>query len=136
MLTRYADVTPNAGLRYNYIKRHGYVDGADQSVSGNNIDILTAVTGVTLAKDYGAFRPSAYLNFTYDLVSDRENATVGLTNGASYTIDGKRLNRFGTEAGVALEYNCGNWDFVAGYDFGARKHYTSHLGMFTAKYNF
>ena len=61
VITRYADITPNAGLRYNYIKRHGYEDGANQKISGSNSDILTGVVGLKAAKSYGGFRPSAYV---------------------------------------------------------------------------
>ncbi|MBR1824965.1 MAG: autotransporter outer membrane beta-barrel domain-containing protein [Alphaproteobacteria bacterium] len=136
VLTRYADVTPNAGLRYNYIKRHGYVDGAGQDISGSNSDILTGVAGLKVAKNFGGFRPSAYVNFTYDFVSDRDSAVVNLTNGASYHVSGKRLNQFGTEAGAAIEYNCGGWSVAASYDYAGRRHFNSHTGMLTAKYSF
>lgn len=134
--TRYADFTPSAGLRYNYTKRHGYEDGANQKISGSNSDVLTGVVGLKAAKNYGAFRPSVYVNFTYDMVSDREKVSIGLPNGSGYTISGKRLNKFATEAGAALEYNCGDWTFTANYDYVGRKHFNSHMGMLTAKYSF
>ncbi|MBR6355756.1 MAG: autotransporter outer membrane beta-barrel domain-containing protein [Alphaproteobacteria bacterium] len=135
-ITRYAEVSPNVGLRYNYIKSHGYEDSVNQSVSGDNSDVLTGVAGVKIAKNYGGFRPSAYVNFTYDMVSDRDSVKVRLPNGSGYTINGKRLKQFGTEAGAALEYNSGAWTFTANYDYTGRKHFNSHLGMLTVKYSF
>ena len=88
------------------------------------------------AKNYGAFRPSAYVNFVYDMISDRDSATVNLKNGSSYNVSGKRLNQFGVEAGAVLEYKCGDWDFAVNYDYAGRKRFNSHTGMLTAKYNF
>lgn len=135
-ITRYAEVSPNVGLRYNYIKSHGYEDSVNQRVSGDDNDVLTGVAGVKIAKNYGSFRPSAYVNFTYDMISDRDNVTVRLPNGSEYSITSKRLKQFGTEAGAALEYNCGDWTFTANYDYTGRKHFNSHMGMLTAKYSF
>ena len=136
MASNFADISPNIGLRYNYIKRHSYNDGANQDISGNNSDILTGVVGLKAAKSFGGFRPSVYVNLTYDVISDKDNATVNLTNGSRYSIGGKRLNRFGAEAGAALEYNCHNWDVIANYDYSGRKHFNSHSGMLTVKYHF
>jgi hypothetical protein len=54
-----------------------------------------------------------------------------LPNGSGYTISGKRLNKFATEAGAALEYNCGDWTFTANYDYVGRKHFKSSSGKKT-----
>ena len=141
-ITEYGDITPMGGLRYNHIRRHGYKDTATQVVSGKDIDVLTAVAGVKIAKDgYGIgchlFRPEAYVGVTYDLVSDRDNAVVNLANGASYTVYGKRLNRFGVEAGVGLTAELtdklsANINYMGGF----RKDYQNHTGMIGLKYAF
>lgn len=79
--------------------------------------------------------PKARVAFTYDILSDNSNATVNIGNGV-YDVKGKKLNRFGVEAGVGAEISVGDWDFSAEYDLGARKDYTSHTGMLKIKYNF
>ena len=134
-------VTPEAGLRYYRIKRHGYNDSAAQAVSGKDMDMLTAVAGARFGKDYTlanhTVRPEGYVGVTYDLVSDRDNAVVGLANGASYAVHGKRLNRFGVEAGAGITAELtdrlsANISYMGGF----RKDYQSHTGMIGLKYAF
>jgi len=131
--------TPEAGLRYTYIKQDSYTDTLGQHVRADDVDVLTAVLGanysMTLkAKDI-TWSPKAHLSFTYDLSSDDANATVNIGSSV-YDIKGKRLERFGMETGAGVEASIGNWDFTAEYDLGVRKDYTSHTGMLKAKYNF
>ncbi|MBR2136888.1 MAG: autotransporter domain-containing protein [Alphaproteobacteria bacterium] len=142
MATEHVDLTPQAGLRYNHIKRHGYVDGLGQNIGGKNLDILTAVAGVKISKDmYGLackwIRPEAYLGITYDLKSNRDNAFVKLGNGASYAVHGKRLARFGIEAGAGLTAELtdrlsANINYLGAF----RDDYKDHTGMIGLKYNF
>lgn len=109
--TLYAmDMTPQIGLRYNYIKRHGYKDGADQYVSGKNMDIFTGLMGINISKDLYwheclKFRPELYGGLSYDFVSNRDNAIVNVAGGEGYVVKGKRLNRMGFQisAGVTSE---------------------------------
>lgn len=142
IITPNVDITPQAGLRYNHIKRKGYTDGLKQKVSGKNTDILTAVGGVKFAKDlYGIgcnlFRPEAYLGVTYDLVSDRDNAVVNLSNGSQYTVHGKRLPRLGVEAGAGLTAHVtDNLSANINYIGGFRKDYKEHTGLVGLKYQF
>ncbi|MBP1531975.1 MAG: autotransporter outer membrane beta-barrel domain-containing protein, partial [Alphaproteobacteria bacterium] len=136
LVTKYVDIIPNAGLKYNYINRHTYTDSADQRVLANDISVLTAIGGLNAAKSFGDWRTSAYVNLVYDLTSNRDYAAVNLTNGAGYVISGKRLNRFAVEAGAAVEYNYNDWDFIAGYDYEGRSHFRSHTSTLTAKYHF
>ncbi len=141
-LGKYVDLTPQMGLRYNYIRRHGYVDTAGQNVSGKNIDTFTGLFGVKISDDlYGIdclpMRPEMYLGMTYDFVSNRDNAIVGLTNGSSYVINGRRLDRFGYEvgAGVTMDFTeklAMNLNYLGGF----RAHYQNHTALLGMKYDF
>ena len=74
---------------------------------------------------------------TYDLVSDKENAVVGLLNGSSYFVEGERLDRFGVEAGLGLTVDVNdNVEAAVGYEGRFREDYTDHTGMISAKYKF
>ena len=101
------DITPQMGLRYNYIKRHGYKDGADQYVSGKNMDIFTGIAGLAISKDLYwheclKFRPELYGGLSYDFVSNRDNAIVNVAGGEDYVVKGKRLNRMGFQVGAGI----------------------------------
>ena len=136
------DVTPVGGLRYNRIHRDSYTDTADQRVSSDTMDVLTAVAGVKVGKDFETckgthWRPEARLAMTYDITSDKENAVVGLLNGSSYFVEGERLDRFGIEAGLGLTVDVNdNVEAAVGYEGRFREDYTDHTGMVSAKYKF
>lgn len=142
IVTEYANLTPQAGLRYNHIKRHGYVDGVGQHISGKNMDVLTAVGGVRIAKDMYGFkckyiRPEAYLGVTYDLMSNRDDSVVKLSNGSSYAVHGKRLARLGIETGVGLTAELtNNLSTNINYIGAFREDYQDHTGLIGLKYNF
>ena len=139
------DVTPEAGLRYNNIHRDNYVDSAGQAVKAETMDVLTAVAGLKVGKDlvscFGLhevyWRPEARLAATYDLISDKENAVVSLSNGSGYVVKGQRLNRFGIEAGADVTfYLSPDVESSVGYEGKFRKDYQDHTGYVSAKYKF
>ena len=139
------DVTPEAGLRYNNIHRDNYVDGAGQAVKAETMDVMTAVAGLKVGKDlvscFGLhevyWRPEARLAATYDLISDKENAVVSLSNGSGYVVKGQRLNRFGIEAGADVTfYLSSDVESSVGYEGKFRKDYQDHTGYVSAKYKF
>lgn len=136
------NVTPSAGLRYNRIKRDGYKDTVGQDISSRTMDVLTAVTGVSVSKEFRTcsgiyWKPEARLAMTYDLTADKDNAVIGLTNGSSYFVEGERLDRFGIEAGLGLTVDVNdNLEAVVGYEGRFREDYTDHTGMISAKYKF
>ena len=133
----YGIFTPEAGLRYYHIKQDGYTDALGQSVKEDKIDILRAVAGVRMTKDFGRFRPEAYIGLTYDISNDRGNTTVNLANGSSYTVPGKRLNKLGYETSIGLETKLDDHLSVSVSYIGAyRDNYQEHTGMFNLKYNF
>ena len=139
------DVTPEAGLRYNNIHRDNYVDSAGQAVKAETMDVMTAVAGLKVGKDlvscFGVrsfyWRPEARLAATYDLISDKENAVVSLSNGSGYVVKGQRLNRFGIEAGADVTfYLSSDVESSVGYEGKFRKDYQDHTGYVSAKYKF
>ena len=139
------DVTPEAGLRYNNIHRDNYVDSAGQAVKAEIMDVMTAVAGLKVGKDlvscFGLhevyWRPEARLAATYDLISDKENAVVSLSNGSGYVVKGQRLNRFGIEAGADVTfYLSPDVESSVGYEGKFRSHYQDHTGYVSAKYKF
>ena len=139
------DVTPEAGLRYNNIHRDNYVDSAGQAVKAETMDVMTAVAGLKVGKDlvscFGLhevyWRPEARLAATYDLISDKENAVVSLSNGSGYVVKGQRLNRFGVEAGAGVTfYLSQDVESSVGYEGKFRKDYQDHTGYVSAKYKF
>ena len=139
------DVTPEAGLRYNNIHRDNYVDSAGQAVKAETMDVMTAVAGLKVGKDlvscFGLhevyWRPEARLAATYDLISDKENAVVSLSNGSGYVVKGQRLNRFGIEAGADVTFHLSpDVESSVGYEGKFRKDYQDHTGYVSAKYKF
>ncbi len=139
------DVTPEAGLRYNNIHRDNYMDSAGQAVKAETMDVMTAVAGLKVGKDlvscFGVrsfyWRPEARLAATYDLISDKENAVVSLSNGSGYVVKGQRLNRFGVEAGAGVTfYLSPDVESSVGYEGKFRSHYQDHTGYVSAKYKF
>ena len=139
------DVTPEVGLRYNNIHRDNYVDSAGQAVKAETMDVLTAVAGLKVGKDlvscFGLhevyWRPEARLAATYDLISDKENAVVSLSNGSGYVVKGQRLNRFGVETGAGVTfYLSPDVESSVGYEGKFRSHYQDHTGYVSAKYKF
>lgn len=136
------NVTPEAGLRYVHISQDAYTDDAGQRVSANDLDILTAVAGAKVAKDFELangmnLRPEARLAMTYDLANDSSNSIVSLANGSAYTVDGEALDRFGVEAGLGVTADIrDNLSVSAGYEGKFRDHYEDHTGLLSAKYKF
>ncbi len=133
-------LTPHVGARYLHIEQDSYTDTAGQRIETDNSDILTAVAGASYGYDITTenvvFTPELRLAATYDIISDNANATVAI-GSASYTSDGRRLPRFGVEAGVGLKWNIAQrMDINLDYDASIRRRYTSHTGTISLKYNF
>lgn len=136
------DVTPEAGLRYAHISQDGYTDALGTSVAANESDILTAIVGAKVAKDYALdsdtiIRPELRAAVTYDLVDDANNSNVVLANGVAYRVNGEKLNRLGFELGAKVATDVSdNWEISLAYEGGFREDYQNHTGMLNAKYKF
>lgn len=136
------DVTPEAGLRYAHISQDGYTDALGTSVAANDSDILTAIVGAKVAKDFALdsdtiIRPELRAAVTYDLVDDANNSNVVLANGVAYRVNGEKLNRLGFELGAKVATDVSdNWEISLAYEGGFREDYQNHTGMLNAKYKF
>lgn len=136
------DVTPEAGLRYAHISQDGYTDALGTSVAANDSDILTAIVGAKVAKDFALdsdtiIRPELRAAVTYDLVDDANNSNVVLANGVAYRVNGEKLNRLGFELGAKVSTDVSdNWEISLAYEGGFREDYQNHTGMLNAKYKF
>ncbi|MBR6355964.1 MAG: autotransporter outer membrane beta-barrel domain-containing protein, partial [Alphaproteobacteria bacterium] len=129
--------TPELGARYYRIKRHSYTDSAMQKVSGNNMDLLRTTFGVKAETTYNRFKPNAYLGVMYDVVSDSDNAVVSLGNGESYTVNGKKMPRFGVELGIGSMVSLtDHFEIGIGYEAKFREKYQDHSGWASIKYTF
>ena len=135
-------LTPEVGLRYVHIKQDAYKDYADQSVSGNDSDILTGVIGAKFSMEAMinrclTIKPEFHVAATYDMINDDVNSVVTLANGSAYAVDGEALDRFGMEfgAGITAEVN-DNVEFSLGYEGKFREDYQDHTGLINAKYKF
>ncbi len=132
-------LTPEMGLRYLDVDADSYQDGM-QRIRSNHDDVLTAVAGIKYTTDVKTkdviFKPTARLSATYDVMSDNSRANVSVIGGNNYAIDGKRLHRFGVEAGAGVTASVDNIDITLEYMGAFRQDYKSQGGMLKARYNF
>lgn len=136
------DVTPEAGLRYVHISQDAYYDRLGNRTGSNDSDILTAVIGTKVAKNYAldsetVIRPELKAAVTYDLIDDGNNANVVLANGAAYRVNGEKLDRLGFELGAKVATDVtDNLEISAGWEGRFRKDYNDQTAMLNAKYKF
>ena len=136
------DITPEFGLRYMHIEQDAYTNKLGSRVAKNSDDVLTAVAGVKVARNYRlnngtTLRPEFNAAVTYDLFDADNSANVLLANNAAYRVNGEKLNRLGFEIGGKLTNNVTDKvEVSAGYFTRVREDYQDHTLMFDAKYNF
>ncbi len=136
------NLTPEAGLRYLHISQDAYTDTADQYISANDSDVLTAVVGAKMSKEYVlennmVLRPEVRLAVTYDLFNDDASSVVALTNDAAYRVSGEALDRFAVEFGAGLSAGISdNVEVSLSYEGQFRDDYDNHTGLLNAKYKF
>ncbi len=134
-------ITPQAGLRWHHINRHGYTDTALQTVSGHNTGILSGVAGLHIQnnseiKGY-KIHPSLYAGITYDFNSGKDGGVVTLTNGTNYRYEGATLKRLAVEVSPSIAYDVTDKLSVAIEYTGAfRKHYHNHTASMGINYQF
>lgn len=130
-------LTPEVGLRYYRIQRHGYQDNIGQDISGKNLDVLRGVFGLHTSYEFGMFKPEVYAGIAYDFVRDSDSAVVSLPNGTSYMVQGDHMKRFGYEFNVGLNAQLtDNTSAYLGYEGKYREHYQDHTGTLNLRYSF
>ena len=134
-------ITPELGLRYMHVNADDYKNSMDVKISAKDSDFLTGVLGAkyafsVVADRYTTFVPQLNAAIKYDMLSDKNIATVVMPGVDSYTLNGERLSRLGGEFGVGLTMKHRSLDFSINYDIDVRKDYTSQTGMLKFRYNF
>lgn len=134
-------ITPQAGLRWHRINRHGYTDTALQTISGHNTDILSGVAGLRIQNNSEIkghkIHPSLYAGITYDINSGKDGGVVTLTNGTSYHYEGATMKRFAVEVSPSITYDITDkLSFAVEYTGAFREHYQNHTASVGVNYQF
>ncbi len=134
-------ITPELGLRYIHVTADDYTNSFGVKTHMDNANFLTGILGAkyafnVVAGKYTTFMPQLNAGFKYDLLSDKNIATVTMPGINSYTMDGERLSRIGGEFGIGLGMKYRNLDIALNYDIDVRKDYTSQTGMLKLRCNF
>ena len=142
LLPRGMIVTPEIGARYVVMDMKNYKDSADQYVKAETAETLTAIGGLKLARPFQmsdslVFTPEIFGYATYDVISDEMNTAVTMPNGNSYQTVGRRLEKFGAEAGARFSFVINDtFDFTMSYEGTFRKDYTGHGVLLGLKASF
>lgn len=126
-------ITPMVGARYLHVTTDGherllgYVDDSKSS-------FLSAVAGLKYAfdiQDTGSVRwtPELRALATYDVIADKNGATVYVPGGSIYHVAGDRMSRGGGELGMGLTAEWRGLELSLNYDLQLREDYLSHTGM-------
>ncbi|MBR0212098.1 MAG: autotransporter domain-containing protein, partial [Alphaproteobacteria bacterium] len=134
-------LTPELGLRYMHVMADDYTNSLGVKTKSDNTNFLTGVLGAkyafnVVADKYTTFIPQLNAALKYDMLSDKNTATVTMPGVDAYTLDVERLSRFGGEFGIGLGMKHRSLDFSINYDIDVRKDYTSQTGMLKFRYNF
>ena len=134
-------LTPELGLRYMHVMADDYTNSLGVKTKSDNTNFLTGVLGAkyafnVVADKYTTFVPQLNAGIKYDMLSDKNVATITMPGVDAYTLDVERLSRFGGEFGIGLGMKHRGMDFSINYDIDVRKDYTSQTGMLKFRYNF
>ena len=134
-------LTPELGLRYMHVMADDYTNSLGVKTKSDNTNFLTGVLGAkyafnVVADKYTTFIPQLNAAIKYDMLSDKNVATITMPGVDAYTLDVERLSRFGGEFGIGLGMKHRGFDFSINYDIDVRKDYTSQTGMLKFRYNF
>lgn len=134
-------ITPELGLRYMHVNANDYANSYGINTHIDDTDFLTGVIGAKYAFNVVATRhltlvPQLNAGVKYDLLSDKNTATVAMPGVNAYTLDGNRLKRVGGEFGIGLGMQYRELNVSVNYDIDVREDYTSQTGMLKFRYNF
>ena len=134
-------ITPELGLRYMHVNANDYANSYGIKTAIDDSNFLTGIIGGRYAFNVVAnkqltFAPQLNAGLKYDLLSDKQTATVAMPGLAAYTLDGNRLNRIGGEFGIGLGMQYHNFEMSVNYDIDVREDYTSQTGMLKFRCNF
>jgi outer membrane autotransporter protein len=145
--TKKLEVTPFAGLGYNYLYMNKYKEkGANAlnlSVSGEGFHQLEQSLGMKLAypivnKKVGTFIPSAKAAWLYDYMGDRFETTASFAGGGpSFNTQGAKPAKNGMLFGAELAFlNKGNMTLTGNWDIELKDQFMSNTYYGTVRYDF
>lgn len=134
-------VTPELGLRYMHVNANDYANSYGIKTHMDDTDFLTGVLGAkyafnVVANKYLTLVPQLNAAVKYDMLSDKNIATVTMPGLNAYTLEGNRLKRIGAEFGIGLGMQYRELNVSVNYDIDVREDYTSQTGMLKFRYNF
>lgn len=135
-------ISPEIGLRYTYLKRHGYQDETSQDVASSDTHILTGILGVNYSIAYRlspniSWYPEFKIAATYDLIEPEFENNVTVANGETYQLNAEALDRFGIEIGARLGLDINRkTEFALEYEGLFKGDYENHNTKASLKYKF
>ena len=134
-------ITPEIGLRYMHISADEYENSLGIKSKLDDADYLTGVLGAKYAFGYRVsrgftLRPELRGAVKYDMLSDKQVATITMPGINSYVLNGNRLSRMGAEFGAGLVMKYQDFSLALNYDIEVREDYTSQTGRVRARYVF
>ena len=130
---------PEWGLRYLVADQPAYV-ADEKKVQSDRSEFLTGVVGGRYSTAFSSTQmkwlPFIHAGVTYDFISDGAKTNIEISRGNYYQINGRRLHRFGVEAGAGLTIAVNGWDFSVAYEGDYRKNFQSHTGLLRGQYRF
>lgn len=123
---------PAVGVRYTAVSRAAHEDPVGQNVASFSNKVFSAVAEVR--RDYelsragnGVWSSDLSAGLIYDFSRSADSATVALSNGSSYTVEGEDPDAFGAQVGAGIAYTLGGKaDISAHYGLEVRPEWFSH----------
>ena len=131
-------ITPEIGLRYMHTSANAYKNSLGIKSKLDDADYLTGIFGAKYAFNYRVargftLRPELRGALRYDMLSDKQVATITMPGINAYVLDGKHLARIGGEFGGGLVLRYGDFSLALNYDIEIREDYTSQTGRVRAR---
>ena len=123
---------PAVGVRYTAVSRAAHEDPVGQNIASFSNKVFSAVAEVR--RDYelsragnGVWSSDLSAGLIYDFSRSADSATVALSNGSSYTVEGEDPDAFGAQVGAGIAYTLsGKADISAHYGLEVRPEWFSH----------
>lgn len=123
---------PAVGVRYTAVSRVAHEDPVGQNIASFSNKVFSAVAEVR--RDYelsragnGVWSSDLSAGLIYDFSRSADSATVALSNGSSYTVEGEDPDAFGAQVGAGIAYTLGGKaDISAHYGLEVRPEWFSH----------
>lgn len=133
---------PAFGLRYSSVSRAAHEDPVGQKIASFSNTVFSAVAETQKTFELSRAGKGVWLSdlsagLVYDFSRSEDEATVSLTNGASYTVKGSDMDPYGAELGAAISYVWGkSVDLSARYNLDIRPEWFSHTLTATLRVTF